>query len=474
MAAAHLQYLELNVLLIERHLRGQEGRDIAGWVRIRMIVLHLSRIVFSVICLGWLAQSAASQLLTREAIDRSTVSVITGPNGSLRARLAADLAAVLDEDRNLRVLPVGGRGALSDIADILYLRGMDLAIIPTSALYYAERNRLFPSMKRKLRYITRTYIQTAHLVAGANVQSLQDLNGQKINLVSRFSGPFVTAQIAFPKFNLNYRPVYMDQRLALDKVAKGEIAATLIMSGRPSPLLNEVKKNQKLRLIPIPFNKDLPEVYFADELSSTDYPNLITNGQSVPSIATSAALMVYNFKTGTTRYGKVARFVDAFLSRLEEFQTSPRHPRWTDINLNATLQGWGRFGPAEQWLKNNPVPVVRVARAPVTVKKKRKSLKELFQEFIAAQARAGKSEELLRANKEELFKKFVDWQRTRRAAAAKPTPAKPKKAKRSLRVLFRQFIAEEVARVGKANVLALSKAELYQRFLVWRQRTAAN
>ena len=235
-----------------------------------------------------------------------------------------------------------------------------------------------------------------------------------------------------------------------------------------------MQKNQKLRLIPIPFNKDLPEVYFAEELSSSDYPNLISSGQSVPSIATSAALMVYNFKTGTTRYGKVARFVDAFLSRLEEFQTQPRHQRWNDINLNATLQGWGRFGPAAEWLKNNPVPVARVARAPVTAKKRRKSLKELFQEFIAAQARAGKSEELLRANKEELFKKFVDWQRTRRAAAAKPAPANPKKAKRSLRDLFRQFIAEEVARVGKANVLALSKAELYQRFLVWRQRTAAN
>ena len=184
--------------------------------------------------------------------------------------------------------------------------------------------------------------------------------------------------------------------------------------------------------------------------------------------------MVYNLKTGTTRYGKVARFVDAFLSRLEEFQTAPRHPRWNDINLNATLRGWSRFAPAEQWLRNNPIPVARVASAPVTVKKKRKSLKELFREFIAAQAKAGKSEELLRSNKEELFRKFVAWQRSRQSAANQPTKAKPKKAKRSLRVLFRQFISEEVARVGKAQVLALSKAELYQRFLVWRQKTAAN
>lgn len=439
-----------------------------------MFFSRLPTILLGLILLVWGLQPAISQVLTREAIDRSTVSVITGPNGSLRARLAADLAAVLDEDRNLRVLPVAGRGALSDIADILFLKGMDLAIIPTSALYYAERNRLFSSMKRKLRYISRTYIQTAHLVAGGNVQSLKDLAGKKINLVSKFAGPFVTAEIALKALKLNYEPVYMDQRLALDRVSKGEIAATLIMSGRPSPLLKEVTKEQKLRLIPIPFTTELPEVYFADELSSTDYPNLIPNGQSVASVATSAVLMVYNFKSGTTRYGKVARFVDAFLSRLEEFQAPPRHPRWGDINLNATLQGWSRFEPAEEWLKNNPVPIARVARAPVTARPAKKSLKELFQEFIAAQARAGKSEELLRANKEELFRKFVEWQRTRLSAATQPAKPAPQTAKPSLRLLFRQFIAEEVARVGKENVMALSKAELYKRFLDWRQRTAAN
>ena len=434
----------------------------------------LARLFLGIFCAAWFAQPAVSQVLTREAIDRSTVSIITGPNGSLRSRLAGDLAAVLDEDNNLRVLPVAGRGALSDIADILYLRGMDLAIIPTSALYYAQRNGLYPSMKRKLRYISRTYIQTTHLVAGSSIRSLQELQGRKINLVSKFSGPFVTAQVAFPKFKLKFKPVFMDQRLALDKVAKGEIAATLIMSGRPSPLLKEISKNQKLRLVSIPFNRDLPEVYFADELSSDDYPNLISKGQSVSSIATSAVLMVYNFKNGTTRYGKVARFVDAFLSRLDEFQSAPRHPRWNDINLNATLRGWTRFSPADEWLRNNPIPVARVASAPVTVKRKRQSLKELFREFIAAQAKAGKSEELLRSNKEELFKKFVAWQRTRRTASVRPVQAKPKKKKRSLRVLFRQFIAEEVGRVGKAQVLALSKAELYKRFLVWRQKTAAN
>ena len=438
------------------------------------VFLWLPKILLGLFLLTWNVQSAVSQVLTREAIDRSTVSVITGPNGSLQARLAADLSAVLDEDQNLRVLAVAGRGALSDIADILFLKGMDLAIVPTSALYYAERNRLFPSMKRKLRYISRTYIQTAHLVAGSNIQSLQDLAGKKVNLVSKVSGPFVTAEIALKALKIDYGPVYIDQRLALDQVSKGEIAATLIMSGQPSPLLKEVTKEQKLRLIPIPFTSDLPQVYFADELSSKDYPNLIPNGRTVASIATSAVLMVYNFKTGTTRYGKVARFVDAFLSRLEEFQAPPRHPRWGDINLNATLQGWLRFGPAQEWLKNNPVPIARVARAPVTAKPKKKSLKELFREFIAAQAKAGKSEELLRANKEELFRKFVEWQRTRRSAAAQPAKPASQKAKPSQRLLFRQFIAEEVARVGKENVMALSKAELYKRFLDWRQRTAAN
>ena len=418
----------------------------------------------------WAASAAAfAQALTRDGIERSTVSVITGPYGHLSARLTGDLAAVLDEDNNLRVLPVAGRGAVSDIADVLFLKGMDFAIIPANVMDYAEKNSLFPTMKRKLQFVSRLYIQIAHLVAGDGINSIADLSGKTINVVSKYDGAFVTAQTVFEKIGLNYKPAYIDQRLALEKVKQGELAATLIMSGRPSPILASIKRDAALRLIEIPFQKDLPEAYFPSYLSSSDYPNLIDQGQTIASIGTTAIMMVYNFKTGTERYAKVARFIDSFLSRLDELQRSPRHPRWREINVTATVNGWRRFAPVTNWLRTNRAPALAARKTG------NRSLRTLFKSFIDSQVGAGQSEQLLRYNKEELFKRFVAWQKTRRLLISRQPAQRPKpKTKRSLRLLFRQFIAQEVKRIGKANVLALSKRELYQRFLAWRRRAAAN
>ena len=35
----------------------------------------------------------------------------------------------------------------------------------------------------------------------------------------------------------------------------------------------------------------------------------------------------------------------------EKFQTAPRHPKWKEINLAATVPGWTRWGPAEEQLQ---------------------------------------------------------------------------------------------------------------------------
>jgi uncharacterized protein len=44
--------------------------------------------------------------------------------------------------------------------------------------------------------------------------------------------------------------------------------------------------------------------------------------------------------------------VNAFFNRAKILQSSPRHPKWRELNLGASLAGWERFPPAETWLRN--------------------------------------------------------------------------------------------------------------------------
>ena len=65
-------------------------------------------------------------------------------------------------------------------------------------------------------------------------------------------------------------------------------------------------------------------------------------------------MIAYNWpKTNIDRYGRVQRFVEAFFPKIAEFQRPPRHQKWREVNLAATLPGWRRFEAAQTWLDNS-------------------------------------------------------------------------------------------------------------------------
>ena len=67
-------------------------------------------------------------------LNANTVSLMTGSFGSTYAQVGADLASVLDNGTNLRILPVMGRGSVQAVADILLLRGVDAGIVRKDTL----------------------------------------------------------------------------------------------------------------------------------------------------------------------------------------------------------------------------------------------------------------------------------------------------------------------------------------------------
>ena len=42
--------------------------------------------------------------------------------------------------------------------------------------------------------------------------------------------------------------------------------------------------------------------------------------------------------------------MEALFTKLPEFQKPPRHPKWVEVNLAATVPGWRRFKAAQDWL----------------------------------------------------------------------------------------------------------------------------
>jgi hypothetical protein len=158
----------------------------------------------------------------------------------------------------------------------------------------------------------------------------------------------------FKAFGIEVEEVSMSQLEALQKVRSGEIGATALIAGKPVSSMLKLSRNDGLHFVPLPYPAQLIGNYLPATLAHDDYPELIAPGESVDTVAVGAVLIAYNWpKTSIDRYRRVQRFVEAFFPRIAEFQRSPRHPKWRDVNLAATLPGWTRFEAAQAWLDSH-------------------------------------------------------------------------------------------------------------------------
>src|SRR3954467_15276993 len=92
------------------------------------------------------SEKPASPFDPRKTDDLNTwtVGVAGGLLEGTFIRYAADLAKVLDDGNNLRVLPMVTYGAVSNVTDLLNLRGIDVAITQADVLDHFRREVKIP------------------------------------------------------------------------------------------------------------------------------------------------------------------------------------------------------------------------------------------------------------------------------------------------------------------------------------------
>ena len=234
-----------------------------------------------------------------------------------------------------------------------------------------------------------------HLIVRAEggINSLGDLAGKKVNFSDVGSGTQLSTRDIFERLGIKPVEVNMGQADAFEALKKGDIAATILIAGKPAGSMAKLKAQDGFRILPVAFDKPLQADYLPATLAPEDYPGLIAPGQKVETIAVSAVLIAFNWPKGTDRYRRIQKFVDVFFPRLAEFQKAPLHPKWKEANLAAVLPGWTRFAGAEAWLRRNEA----VAQGE----------REQFNKFLAG--RREKAASLPSEERDRLFQEFLQW-----------------------------------------------------------------
>jgi len=332
----------------------------------------------------------------RDRINEGTVTVITAPAGGATAIFGSDLARVLDDDATVRVLPVLGKGPVRNVVDILFLKSIDMGAVAADVPEFYKLQYKIPDIQSRLRYIAKLYHNELHIVAPKSIKSIFDLDGKRI--VAQTDVGYYTAKVVFQRLGIKAASFDFrtDDARAIQKIVDGEADAYITSTGKVFPLGRAIKNDdRKLHLVPVPYDRRLQDMYLPTTFSGEEYPNLLDPGQTIDTIATSVLLVSFNWPENSERYNRVARFVDTFFSRIEEFHKPPRHPKWKEASISLTIPGWQRFKAAEDWLGRHRSSPPEADRG-------------LFEQFLADTGVVVGDDP---SRREALFRQFLEWQK---------------------------------------------------------------
>jgi TRAP-type uncharacterized transport system substrate-binding protein len=330
-----------------------------------------------------------------------TVGVAGGLLSGTYMTYATELAQVLDDGDNLRILPIVTYGATSNLDDLLYLRGVDVAITQADVFDYFRSQRKISNLEGRVNYILRLPVSEVQILARDEIKTIEDLRGKKVNFGPAGSGSSLTGTIVFQRLNIPVEQVLYDNPTALQKLKTGEIKALIRVIGKPISFFARMPADSGLHFVSIPLSKTFADYYTLGELTHQDYPTLIPEGQPVDTIAVPTVLAAFNWSRGSDRYRRIERFTEALFTKWDKFLEPPRHPKWRDVNLAATVPGWNRLPLAEQMLKR--MRAKEIADAPAA--------RGEFAAFV--KEKGATSASLTDDQREALFREFLQWRSKR-------------------------------------------------------------
>ncbi len=333
----------------------------------------------------------------RERINENVLFLMGGQLGATYSQIAQDIAVVVDEGINLRVLPVIGGAGVQNVHDVVFLRGIDLALTNVQTLNQLRKSgELGPNLDRQVAYIAALFPEEMQILVRGNINSVDDLKGKRVNFNNKGSATAQFAPLVFKALGIEVQPVFMSQTDGVQKMRSSEIEATVCICPKPVPAYASIPAGSGFKLVEVPYAQDLRSDYLPAIITADDYPNIVPQKDKIETIAGSTVLITFNWPRGSVRYGRTAKFVDAFFSKFGDLQKPPRHPLWRSVNYAASLSGWNRFPAAQEWLERTN------ALQSATVEAS-------FAEFVKQRRAQGAQPDLQDPEeKERLFREFLE------------------------------------------------------------------
>src|SRR6202165_2447604 len=283
----------------------------------------------------------------RERVNAGTVGLAGGLLEGAPIHFATDIARVVNDSGVIHILPIVTRGPTENVNDLLYLKGIDAAIINSDSL--EEYKSQVPQIQQRINYLLSLFPSELHIFVRPEIRSLADLAGKKVNFNTQGTAAAYSGPLIFSRLGLDVEKTFIPHPVALEQMRRGEIAGVVFVTSKPVDAFVKGKWEEGFKFLPVEYSPKFADYYLPSYLEPTDYPNLV-KGERIATIAVPTILASFNWHPGSPRYLRVARFVDELFSRTDKLQAPGFDPKWKNVNLATRVPGLERFQPAQEWL----------------------------------------------------------------------------------------------------------------------------
>ena len=159
------------------------------------------------------ATSAENQI--RDRLNAWTIGLAGGLLEGAPIHFATDIARVVSDGGQVQVLPIVTRGPTENINDLLYLRGVDAAIINSDSL--EEYKSQVPQILQRIAYILSLFPSELHIFVRPEIRSLADLTGKKVNFNTKGTAAAYSGPLMFSRLGLDVDQMFIPHPVALEQ-----------------------------------------------------------------------------------------------------------------------------------------------------------------------------------------------------------------------------------------------------------------
>src|SRR5262245_8469776 len=139
-------------------------------------------------------------------VNNWTVGIAGGFFEGTFIRFAVELGKALDDGENLRVLPIVSYGGNENVNDLLYLKGVDLAITYVDTFELYKKSSRVRNIEQRINYVSELLVGELYIFGRPEIRSLKDLDGKKVSLGTKGASATTTGPIVFER--LGIRPEF--------------------------------------------------------------------------------------------------------------------------------------------------------------------------------------------------------------------------------------------------------------------------